>query len=190
MPSAGGRHLVAQLVQSTVQWGEHLPVPVVDDPQFAGGRAFEHPRGGRISASIRERGPSGTFRAGVTRAMRPGDRNGHGLMLDRDTIAVRLGKKVAGRDLDGRTFDEFPVAPRGFRSPPARDEFRLEIVTDPDVPDVSDAVVRFHADGIAAALAQARRLLAAHDGPADQYGELYQRNGDLADFLTTVHLGA
>ena len=101
------------------QWGEHLPVAVADDPQYAGGRAFEHPRGARISASIRERGPSGTFRAGVTRAMRPGDRNGHGLMLDRDTIAVRVGKKAAGRDLDGRTFDEFPAGPRGIAVPEA-----------------------------------------------------------------------
>jgi hypothetical protein len=68
-------------------------------------------------------------------------------------------------------------------------EFRLDIVTDPD-PDAPTAIVFYRADGIAAAIAQARRLLAAHDGPDDQYGELSQRNGDLADFLTTIHLGA
>jgi hypothetical protein len=70
-----------------------------------------------------------------------------------------------------------------------REEYRLEIVTDPD-PDVPAARVMFRADGIAAAIAAARRILAAADGPDDQYGELYQRNGQLADFLTTIHLGA
>jgi hypothetical protein len=69
------------------------------------------------------------------------------------------------------------------------EDYRLEIVTDPD-PDFPDTVVRFSAGGISAALAQARRLLAAHDGPDDQYGELYQRCGQLADHLTTIHLGA
>jgi hypothetical protein len=68
-------------------------------------------------------------------------------------------------------------------------EFRLDIVTDPD-PDAPTAIIWFRADGIAAAIAQARRFLAAHDGPDDLYGELSQRNGDLADFLTTIHLGA
>jgi len=68
-------------------------------------------------------------------------------------------------------------------------EFRLDIVTDPD-PDSPTAIVFYRADGIAAAIAQARRLLAAHDGPDDLYGELSQRNSDRADFLTTVHLGA
>jgi hypothetical protein len=70
-----------------------------------------------------------------------------------------------------------------------REQYRLEIVTDPD-PDVPAALVVFCADGIAAAIATARRLLAAVDGPGDQYGELYQRNGDMADFLTTIHHGA
>lgn len=69
------------------------------------------------------------------------------------------------------------------------EEYRLEIVTDPD-PDTPTALVWFRADGIAAAIAQARRLLAALDGPADAYGELYQRNGAMADFLTTIHRGA
>ncbi|WP_245923928.1 hypothetical protein [Paractinoplanes atraurantiacus] len=68
-------------------------------------------------------------------------------------------------------------------------EFRLEIVAGPD-PDSPSAVVWFRADGIAAAIAQGRRFLAVADGSDDRYGELYQRNGDLADFLTTIHLGA
>jgi hypothetical protein len=89
------------------QWGEYLPVPVVNDPGFAGGRAFDHPRGGRVAASIRE--TAGPFRIGNSRGMRAGDRNGYGVMLDDDTIAIRLGKWRAGRLLDGRTWDEFPV---------------------------------------------------------------------------------
>jgi hypothetical protein len=70
-----------------------------------------------------------------------------------------------------------------------REQYRLEIVTDPD-PDVPADLVVFFADGIAAAIATARRILAAVDGPGDQYGELYQRNGAMADFLTTIHRGA
>ena len=66
-----------------------------------------------------------------------------------------------------------------------REQYRLEIVIDPD-PDVPAALVMFYAAGIATA----RRLLAAVDGPGDQYGELYQRIGEMADFLTTIHLGA
>lgn len=90
------------------QWGEYLPVPVMDDPAFAGGRAIDHPKGGRVAAVIQE--ASGPFRTGATRPMRAGDRNGHGLMLDDDTMAVRVGKGRAGRLLDGRTWDEFPQA--------------------------------------------------------------------------------
>src|SRR5215475_15359722 len=107
MNQASRRHQPAQIVQSTVQWGEYLPVPVVNDPCFAGGRAFDHPRGGRVAASIRETG--GPSRTGSSRGMRAGARNGHGVMLDDDTIAIRLGKGRAGRLLDGRTWDEFPV---------------------------------------------------------------------------------
>lgn len=92
------------------QWGEHLPVPVVDDLSMFGGRAFDNPKGGRSSPVIRERGRSGTFRTAETRLMRPGDRNGLGVMLDENTIAVRLGKGGAGRELDGRTWDEFPAS--------------------------------------------------------------------------------
>jgi hypothetical protein len=70
-----------------------------------------------------------------------------------------------------------------------REQYRLEIITDPD-PDVPAALIIFRAHGIAAAIATSRRILAAVDGRGDQYGELYQRNGELADFLTTIHLGA
>jgi protein gp37 len=93
------------------QWGEYLPVPVVNDQGFAGGRAFDHPRGGQVAASIRQTG--GPFRAGNSRGVRAGGRNGHGVMLDDETIAIRLGKGRAGRLLDGRTWDEFPVPSEG-----------------------------------------------------------------------------
>ncbi|MFI5973587.1 DUF5131 family protein [Streptomyces sp. NPDC051452] len=88
------------------QWGEYLSAPVVDDPEYAGGRAYDSPLGGRHSATIRERGTD--FRGGSTRLMRPGDRTRRTVMLDADTIAVRVGKSAAGRQLDGRTHDAFP----------------------------------------------------------------------------------
>jgi hypothetical protein len=94
-------------VQSTGQWGAHVPVPIEDDPDFAGGRSFTTPRtGGRTAAVIRGRGGENR----ELRPMRAGDRNGMGLMLDDDTIVVPVGKKQAGRELDGRTWDEFPAA--------------------------------------------------------------------------------
>ena len=93
------------------QWGEHLPVVVENDPRFSGGRAYDRPGGGRRAAIIRE--PStGSFRPGVTRPLRPGEETGAGLMLEHDTFAVRVGKKAAGRELDGRTWDEMPRADR------------------------------------------------------------------------------
>ena len=67
-------------------------------------------------------------------------------------------------------------------------EYRLEIVTDPD-PDTPAAIVWYRAAGTTAAIAQARQLLAAHDGPDDEYGELYQRHGDTAEYLDTIHQG-
>jgi protein gp37 len=90
------------------QWGEYITATVEDDPAFAGGRAYQLPGHGRTAACIRERGPSGTFRGGTTRRMRPGDRTKGTVLLDEDTIAVHVGKKAAGRELDGRTWDEFP----------------------------------------------------------------------------------
>jgi protein gp37 len=88
------------------QWGEYLPVPIVDDATMAFGRAFDNPRSGAWSAPVIRDRPRAH-----PRPMRPGDRNGWGLMLDEDTMAIRLGKGRAGRLLDGRTWDEFPIAP-------------------------------------------------------------------------------
>jgi hypothetical protein len=41
--------------------------------------------------------------------MQPGDETRAGKLLDRDTMALRLGKHAAGRELDGRTWDDYPA---------------------------------------------------------------------------------
>ncbi|MGW0334264.1 DUF5131 family protein [Streptomyces sp. NPDC003011] len=94
------------------QHGEYRAVPVVDDPNFGGGRAYDNPlHGGRSSATIRERGPSHTFRAATTRLLRPGERTRSTWLLDENTIAVRVGKAPAGRELDGRLHNAVPSRP-------------------------------------------------------------------------------
>ncbi|MFC8236216.1 DUF5131 family protein [Streptomyces sp. NPDC057284] len=94
------------------QIGEYTSAVVEDDLKFSGGRAYDNPLSGRSSATLRERGPSRTFRGGELRLMQPGDRTSGTVMLDVDTIAVRVGKTAAGRALDGRTHDAFPGLPR------------------------------------------------------------------------------
>lgn len=70
------------------QWGEYLPCgPIKDDPDFAGGRAFDSARGGRISVQM----------LGSRRFIKIGDQP-----------MERVGKKRAGRLLDGREWNEFP----------------------------------------------------------------------------------
>lgn len=70
------------------------------------------------------------------------------------------------------------------------DEYRLDVVTDPE-PDNPQAVVYFTATNIDAATRQAERLLAVVDGPDDRYGELYCHDGDgTAVFCDTIHLPA
>lgn len=70
------------------------------------------------------------------------------------------------------------------------DEYRLDVVTDPE-PDNPQAVIYFTADDVEAAERQAQRLLAAVDGPEDRYGELYVHDGDgAAVYCDTVHLPA
>ncbi len=88
------------------QWGDHLPVPIVDRPGMVGDRAYQ--LGGWHAVCIHERGPSGTFRNGEIRPMRVGESSRAGTLLDRDTFAARVGKKSAGRLLDGTLWDEFP----------------------------------------------------------------------------------
>jgi len=70
------------------------------------------------------------------------------------------------------------------------DEYRLDVVTDPE-PDTPQAVTYFTAADVDAACRQAQRLLAAVDGPADRYGELYAHDGDgTAVYCDTIHLPA
>lgn len=91
------------------QWGTYAPAAVVDAPDFLGGRAFIHPTRGGVEAAIMvEPDTTGNFRTAVTRPMLPGDHGRMGVMLDRDTIAVRVGKHAAGRLLDGRIHEEYP----------------------------------------------------------------------------------
>ncbi|MFD4208216.1 hypothetical protein ACFWRG_19745 [Micromonospora tulbaghiae] len=68
------------------------------------------------------------------------------------------------------------------------DEYRLDVVTDPE-PDNPQAVVYFTAADVDAACHQAQKLLAAVDGPEDRYGELYVHDGDgTAVYCDAVHL--
>lgn len=72
----------------------------------------------------------------------------------------------------------------------ATDEYRLDVVTDPDV-DTPQAVFYFTAADVDAACGRAERLLAAVDGPNDRFGELYVHDGDgTALYCDTIHLPA
>ena len=91
------------------QWGQYRPVPIFEDQSMSSGRAINDPRGGRVAMVIRERAPEKNhFRGSQFRPMAPGDVNGLGVMLDHDWFAVKLGKAEAGRELDGRIWDEYP----------------------------------------------------------------------------------
>lgn len=72
----------------------------------------------------------------------------------------------------------------------ATDEYRLDVITDPD-PDNPQAVIYFTASDMDAACHQAQRLLTAVDGPDDRYADLYCHDGDgTAIFCDTIHLPA
>lgn len=72
----------------------------------------------------------------------------------------------------------------------ATDEYRLDIVTDPD-PDNPQAVIYYAAPDMDGACHQAARLLAAVDGPEDRYADLYCHDGDgTALYCDTIHLPA
>ncbi len=94
------------------QWGEYLPVVLEDAPEFAGGRAFTNPKTGNRVAAVMW--PLATHWGGQTerRPLQAGDVNGHGQMLDDNTIAIRVGKKNAGALLDGVEHRDFPAAAR------------------------------------------------------------------------------
>ncbi len=69
------------------QWGEWHPMPIFDANMMTG-RAFKVP-GGTVAA-------------------RPGN-YGKYHWLDDETMAVKVGKKVAGRKLDGMVWDQYPT---------------------------------------------------------------------------------
>jgi len=76
------------------QWGEWSPAEIEDDSYMLGGRAINDPRGGRMSVA---KFPLHT-------------RNNRYWRLDENHLAVKVGKKIAGRLLDGREWNEFPEA--------------------------------------------------------------------------------
>ncbi|WP_018255979.1 hypothetical protein [Salinispora mooreana] len=80
--------------------------------------------------------------------------------------------------------------PFGIDVTGATDEYRLDIITDPD-PDNPQAIAYYTAADMDAACDQAALLLAAVDGPADRYAELYVHDGDgTALHCDTIHLPA
>lgn len=89
------------------QWGDHLPLTIVDRPDMLFGRAYQY--GGWHAIGIREPGPTGTMRTAVTRPMQVGERNKGGVLLSQDVFAKKVGAKTAGRQLDGRTWDQMPA---------------------------------------------------------------------------------
>ncbi len=89
------------------QFGEWLPVPIEKDNEFSGGHAFECPVDGRTAAVIRERSKK-AFQSGKWRRMRAGDQTKKYYVLDERTVAVKVGKKKAGRLLDGVQHDGVP----------------------------------------------------------------------------------
>lgn len=91
------------------QWGEHVPAVIEDDDMFAGGRAYNDPSGCRHAASVRIKADR-PFQPAHWEPMRPGDRTvGGTVVLDEQTVAIKVGKRRAGRELDGRTWDEYPA---------------------------------------------------------------------------------
>lgn len=90
------------------QWGEYVGVEVEDDPDFSGGRAFDDPSDGRMAA-VKRHPAKKAFQTGKWSPLVAGDQIKKGVMLDDDTFAVKVGKKKAGRTLDGKTHDGFPV---------------------------------------------------------------------------------
>lgn len=96
------------------QWGEWAPTQVEMDEQFAGGLAFNHPCGGRQAVAVRRPGRTGTMRTAVTAELQPGERTRTLIRLDDHTVSVKVGKRAAGRSLDGTTWDQTPNRPTGI----------------------------------------------------------------------------
>jgi hypothetical protein len=71
------------------------------------------------------------------------------------------------------------------------DEYRADLICGPD-PDSPTAVIWYRATSQPAAIAQARAFLAAQEGPDDRFAEVFTHNreSDVGEYLTDVHLGA
>jgi protein gp37 len=92
------------------QWGDFLPLDVVDRPEMCFGRAFNY--SGWHAIGVREPGPTGTMRTATFRPLEVGERNRGGVLLSRDIFAKKVGAKEAGRQLDSREWNEKPEALR------------------------------------------------------------------------------
>ncbi len=77
------------------QWGEWAPAgPIDHDDEYAGGEAFQSISGGMASVTMAQRQPGNYRRLG-------------------EVMLERVSKKKAGRELDGRTWDEMPEVRSG-----------------------------------------------------------------------------
>ena len=88
------------------QWGEWAPCAVVADDRFAGGVAVEHPKGGRAALHVRDGG-------GKIRPLLAGERTVGCTRFDEPSAAVRVGRAVAGRLLDGVEHNDYPSTRKG-----------------------------------------------------------------------------
>lgn len=79
-----------------------------------------------------------------------------------------------------------PAWPVGPAAADGASEFLLDIVT--EQADEPLAVVWFTAFTTAAAIAQARRFVAAYDGSPGRFGQLYARAGDVAEYQTDIEI--
>ena len=95
---------------------------------------------------------------------------------------------TAARTGSPRTSEGGQAWPAGTAAADGAGEFLLDIVTEQDGEPVTVAVVWFTAFTTTAAIGQARRLVAAHDGPPGRFGELYARRGDIAEYQTDIEI--
>ena len=95
---------------------------------------------------------------------------------------------TAARTGSPRTSEGGPAWPAGTAAADGAGEFLLDIVTEQDGEPVTVAVVWFTVFTTAAAIGQARRYVAAHDGPPGRFGQLYTRHGDVAEYQTDIEL--
>lgn len=87
------------------QWGEWLPAEVYRDERFSGHRRIQFQDGSRGALLIRD---SMAYSKTAARPMEPGETTRSCHLFDERWAAERVGKKAAGRLLDGRTWDEVP----------------------------------------------------------------------------------